>query len=311
MGELRRSISGFLNVDKPPGWTSSDVVAKIRAAFRLRKRKIKVGHGGTLDPMATGVLPICIGGATRLAEFVLGGDKVYHMSARLGVETDTYDSEGTAVAIRDFQQVTRNDVVAIISGFIGEIDQVPPMYSAIKKDGRPLYKLARQGITVSREPRRVTVSSMTLSAWDPPFFDLHIECGSGFYARSLTHDIGNLLDCGAHMTALRRIRAGEFRVTDSVSLEQLISGAADDSWMRFLLKPDVVLQSLMSTALDDAESAAFLHGQGVRYTNPGAAGVGNLIRVYSNEGDLLGLASSDETGKFLKPRTVFADAQIV
>lgn len=308
MNEPKRSISGFLNVDKPSGWTSSDVVAKIRAAFRLRKRGIKVGHGGTLDPMVTGALPICVGGATRLAEFVLGGDKVYQMSARLGEETDTYDSEGTVVAIRDFQQVTENDVVSTISRFIGETDQVPPMYSAIKKDGQPLYKLARQGRTVSRKPRRVRVSFLTLTAWDPPDFDLHIECSSGFYARSLAHDIGDLLDCGAHMTALRRIRTGEFSVTDSVSLEQLISGAADDSWLRFLLKPDVVLRSLTSTELDDAASAAFLHGQAVRCVNLGVEGTENLVRVYSSDGDLLGLAISDETGKFLKPKTVFANA---
>ncbi len=311
MNEPRRSVSGFLNIDKPSGWTSSDVVAKIRAAFGLRKRRIKVGHGGTLDPMATGVLPICIGGATRLAQFVLGGDKVYQMSARLGEETDTYDSEGRTIAIRDFQQVTKNDVVATISGFVGEIDQVPPMYSAIKKDGQPLYKLARQGRTVDRDPRRVTISSLTLTAWDTPDFDLHIECGSGFYARSLAHDIGTRLGCGAHMTALRRIRAGEFRVTDSVSLEQLISAAADDLWLRFLSKPDVVLQSLMFAELDANASAAFLRGQAVRCANLGTAGVENLARVYSDQGELLGLAISDETGKFLKPKTVFANAQIV
>ena len=311
MNEPRRSVSGFLNIDKPSGWTSSDVVAKIRAAFGLRKRRIKVGHGGTLDPMATGVLPICIGGATRLAQFVLGGDKVYQMSARLGEETDTYDSEGRTIAIRDFQQVTKNDVVATISGFVGEIDQVPPMYSAIKKDGQPLYKLARQGRTVDRDPRRVTISSLTLTAWDTPDFDLHIECGSGFYARSLAHDIGTRLGCGAHMTALRRIRAGEFRATDSVSLEQLISAAADDLWLRFLSKPDVVLQSLMFAELDANASAAFLRGQTVRCTNLGTAGVENLARVYSDKGELLGLAISDETGKLLKPKTVFANAQIV
>lgn len=310
MNEPKRSISGFLNVDKPSGWTSSDVVAKIRSAFDLRKRKIKVGHGGTLDPMATGVLPICIGSATRLSEFVLGGDKVYHMSARLGVETDTYDSEGTTVAILDHQQVTRNDLVATISGFIGEIDQVPPMYSAIKKDGQPLYKLARQGRTVTREPRRVTVSSLTLTSWNPPYFDLRIECGSGFYARSLAHDIGTLLECSAHMTALRRIRAGEFHVNDAVSLEQLISAAADDAWLRFLANPDVVLQRLMIVELDDEETAAFVHGQAVRREQLCKTGVENLFRVYSNDGALLGLALSDKSAKLLKPKTVFADAQI-
>ncbi len=311
MNEPRRSISGFLNVDKPSGWTSSDVVAKIRAAFGLRKRRIKVGHGGTLDPMATGALPICIGGATRLAEFILGGDKVYQMSARLGVETDSYDSEGTIVATRDFRQVTENDVLTTISAFVGDIDQVPPMYSAIKKDGQPLYKLARRGKSVSRDPRRVKVSSLTLTAWDPPDFDLHIECGSGFYARSLAHDIGEVFGCGAHMTALRRIRAGEFRIAESVSLDQLISAAPDDAWLRFLLKPDVVLQNLMIAELDDVESAAFLNGQTVRYANMGKKPFEDLVRVYSNEGDLLGLARCDETGKFVKPKTVFANAQIV
>ena len=311
MNEPRRSISGFLNVDKPSGWTSSDVVAKIRAAFGLKKRRTKVGHGGTLDPIATGVLPICVGGATRLAEFVLGGDKGYQMSARLGVETDTYDSEGTIISTREFRQVTKNDVLGTISGFIGDIDQVPPMYSAIKKHGQPLYKLARRGQTVSRDPRRVTVASLTLTAWDPPDFDVHIECGSGFYARSLVHDIGNLLGCGAHMTALRRTRAGEFRIADSISLEQLISAAADDSWQRFLSKPDVVLQSLIFTELDDVGSAAFVHGQAVRCGNLGTPDVENLVRVYSDEGELLGLASWDETGKFLQPKTVFADAHIV
>ena len=304
MDEPRRSISGFLNVDKPSDWTSSDVVAKIRAAFGLRKRRIKVGHGGTLDPIATGVLPICVGSATRLAEFVLGGDKSYQMSARLGVETDTYDSEGAIIATRDFRQVTKNDLLATISGFVGEIDQVPPMYSAIKKDGQPLYKLARRGHEVSRDPRRITVASLTLTTWDPPDFDVHIECGTGFYARSLAHDIGNLLGCGAHMTALRRTRAGEFRIAESVSLEQLISAAADDSWIRFLSQPDVVLQSLMSTELDDVGSAAFVHGQAVRCGNLGTPDVENLVRVYSDEGELLGLATCDETGRFLKPRTV-------
>lgn len=311
MNGPKRSISGFLNVDKPSGWTSSDVVAKIRSAFGLRKRRIKVGHGGTLDPLATGVLPICVGSATRLAEFVLGGDKAYQMSARLGVDTDTYDSEGSTVAIRDFQQITRNDVLGAISRFIGEIYQIPPMFSAIKRDGQPLYKLARQGRTVSRDPRRVTVASLTLTSWDPPDFGLHIECGSGFYARSLANDIGDFLDCGAHMTALRRIRSGEFQIADSVSLERLICSAAADSWLRFLMKPDIVLKSLNVAELDEVESAAFLHGQAVRRADSYGTGVKNLMRVYSNDGGFLGLGLSDENGKLLKPRTVFADAQIV
>ena len=311
MNEPMRPIAGFINVDKPLGWTSSDVVAKIRAAFGLRRRKIKVGHGGTLDPLATGVLPICIGSSTRLAEFVLGGDKVYQMTVCLGVATDTYDSEGNAVANGDWQSVTKEDVVDAVSEFIGGIDQVPPMYSAIKSAGQPLYKLARQGRTVEREARRVTVSSLVLKSWKPPHFDIDIECGSGFYARSLAHDIGVHLKCGAHMSALRRTRAGEFRIADALPLERLVSAAEGDDWLRFLLNPDYVLQGLASIDLDGANSAAFVHGQAVQLGNMIETSVENPVRVYSSQGVLLGLGLADRTAEMLRPKTVFSDARMV
>ena len=311
MNEPTRSIAGFINVDKPSGWTSSDVVAKIRSTFGLRRRKIKIGHGGTLDPLATGVLPICVGSSTRLAGFVLGSHKAYEMTVRLGAETDTYDSDGHTIATLDCTHVTKEDVAAAIATFVGEIDQVPPMYSAIKRAGQPLYKLARQGRTVEREARRVMVTSLKLKSWEPPHFDLDIECGSGFYARSLAHDIGDHLTCGAHMSALRRTRAGEFRVGDAVTLERLVSVAEDDEWLRFLLKPDYVLQGLASIDLNSAESAAFVHGQSVPVGNTDEAGDEKLVRVYSSQGVLLGLGLADRTTEILRPKTVFADARIV
>ena len=311
MNEPMRPIAGFINVDKPLGWTSSDVVAKIRAAFGLRRRKIKVGHGGTLDPLATGVLPICIGSSTRLAEFVLGGDKAYQMTVCLGVATDTYDSEGRAVADGDWQSVAKEDVIAIVSEFIGGIDQVPPMYSAIKSAGQPLYKLARQGRTVAREARRVTVSSLVLKSWKPPHLDIDIECGSGFYARSLAHDIGVHLKCGAHMSALRRTRAGEFRIADALPLERLVSVAEGDDWLRFLLNPDYVLQGLTSIDLDGTNSAAFVHGQAVQLGNMIETSVENPVRVYSSQGVLLGLGLADRTAEMLRPKTVFSDGWMV
>ena len=307
MNEPPRSISGFLNVDKPPGWTSADVVAKMRSAFGLRKRKLKIGHGGTLDPMATGVLPICIGNATRLSAFVLGGDKTYVMSARLGAETDTYDAEGDIVESRNFGNVTLENLRSVVAEFVGEIDQVPPMYSAIKKDGTPLYKLARQGKSIPREPRRVQVASLQLTSCEIPVFETRIECGSGFYARSLAHDIGKRLGCGAHMTSLRRERAGEFHITDSLSLADLLAAAEDDSWLRYLVQPDHVLNDLVPSVLDDAAATAFVRGQGVQCEFNQTVEDDRRVRVYSRDGSLLGLGQREEGDDILAPKIVLRD----
>lgn len=297
-------ISGFLNVDKPPGWTSSDVVVKLRSAFLLRQRGLKIGHGGTLDPMATGVLPICIGGTTRLSEFVSKGDKTYQMSAVLGISTDTYDSEGAEVYTGDYSAVNATDLTSVIAEFRGEIDQVPPMYSAIKKDGQPLYKLARKGKTIAREPRKVKVHTLELTEWDPPHLKLKIECGSGFYARSLANDIGQRLGCGAHMTSLRRTRAGDFGITDSRSLDTLIACSADDLWTSHLLKPDHVLKQLPAITLDVAETVAFSHGRMIEWIFADWEINKAQIRVYARNGDFIGLGRFDAESKFIRPATV-------
>ena len=302
------SISGFLNVDKPPGWTSSDVVAKLRSVFQLKQRGLKIGHGGTLDPIATGVLPICIGGATRLSEFVLSGSKSYLMSAELGISTDTYDSEGAETNRQCYSSVKSTDLESILSEFRGEIDQVPPMYSAIKKDGQPLYKLARQGKTVPRQPRKVEVLKLELTAWDPPHFTLKIDCGSGFYVRSLANDVGQRLGCGAHMTSLRRTRAGDFHIADSLPLDFLIASADDDSWTYHLLKPDHVLQQLLSVTLDDAETVAFLHGRMIEVNFANWAKGETRIRVHGKSGKLAGLARVDDEANFIHPEIVFRDS---
>lgn len=302
------SISGFLNVDKPSRWTSSDVVAKLRSAFLLRQRGLKIGHGGTLDPIATGVLPICIGGATRLSEFVLTGSKSYLMSAMLGISTDTYDSEGAETHRQDYSTVKSTDLVSVMTDFRGEIDQVPPMYSAIKKDGQPLYKLARQGKTIAREPRRVEVHKLELMAWDPPHFTLKIDCGSGFYARSLANDVGQRLGCGSHMTSLRRTRAGDFHIVDSLSLDTLIACATDDLWVRHLLKPDHVLKQLPAITLDDAETMAFSHGRVIERILANGETSKARIRVYGKNGDFVGLGRVDEEANSIHPTTVFKDS---
>ncbi len=301
-------ISGFLNVDKPADWTSSDVVAKLRSAFQLRKRRLKIGHGGTLDPMATGVLLICIGSATRLSQFVLSGDKTYVMSVKLGTSTDTYDSEGTVTERQDYTSVTLSDLQSVLPEFSGEIDQIPPMYSAIKRHGQPLYKLARQGKTIPREPRKVQVYGLKMTAWSLPSFELKIDCGSGFYARSLANDIGRRLGCGAHMTALRRERAGDFDIVDSLSLDKLIATAANDWWMCNLIQPDHVLKHLNAVTLDHAEAFAFLHGQEICGEVTTKETDECRLRVYSNSGELLGLGRIDDGSSIIRPVTVFGEA---
>ena len=309
MNEPKSSISGFLNVDKPSGWTSSDVVAKLRSAFGLRKRGLKIGHGGTLDPMATGVLPICIGSATRLSSFILSGEKIYLMSARLGEATNTYDSEGEVTASNDSSHITSKDVESALPTFSGEFDQIPPMYSAIKKDGQPLYKLARQGKTIALEPRRVLVRSLELTAWAPPDLTLRIHCGSGFYARSLAHDLGQRLGCSAHMTSLRREQAGVFRIEDSLQLDSLIDAACNDAWIRSLSKPDHVLKHLNAVVIDGSQTDAFLHGREIRETDATIQTEEALLCVYARTGQFLGLAQTGGAIGSLRPKIVFSDAQ--
>ena len=309
MNESQRSISGFLNVDKPSGWTSSDVVAKLRSAFGLRKRGLKIGHGGTLDPMATGVLPICIGSATRLSSFILSGEKIYLMSVRLGETTDTYDSEGEVTVIIECSHITSQDVESALPEFFGEFDQVPPMYSAIKKDGQPLYKLARQGRTIALEPRRVLVRSLELTEWDPPDLKLRIHCGSGFYARSLAHDLGQRLGCGAHMTGLRRERAGVFEIDDSLRFDSLIDAACNDAWTRSLLKPDHVLKHLNAVVIDGSQIDVFLHGREIREAGTPLETEEAPLRVYARTGQFLGLAQTGGVIGSLHPKIVFSGAQ--
>jgi len=210
---------GLLLVDKPATWTSHDVVAKVRKHFGFPK----VGHGGTLDPMATGLLVLLIGRATRVAEFVMGSDKTYEGVLRLGVSTDSHDADGQAVEEKDASGVTREDLQREMSKWVGDVMQTPPMVSAIKKAGVPLYKLARKGKSVEREPRLLHIYSFQLLDFSHPRARFRLECTKGTYVRTLCHDIGQALGCGAHLTELRRTRSGRFNLADARPLEELLS----------------------------------------------------------------------------------------
>ncbi len=224
--------NGIIVMDKPAGWTSMDVCGKLRRLLEERR----VGHAGTLDPMATGVLPVFVGRATRAVEFTESGDKEYIAGLRLGVETDTQDSTGQVVAEHRVD-CNRQVLEAVLPRFRGDILQVPPMYSALKRNGKKLYELARKGKTVERQPRPVTISALEiLSQKGPDHYTLRISCSKGTYIRTLCHDIGQTLGCGGVMDALRRTRAAGFALADAVTMEQVIQ-AAEEGRAEDLLMP--------------------------------------------------------------------------
>lgn len=210
-------MNGVLIVDKPPGMSSFDVVRQVRRLCQTRR----VGHAGTLDPMATGVLPVAVGWATRLVEYMMAGEKTYQVTLQMGAFTDTQDAEGQIIEEKSWQHVDRLTFDAALAGFVGEIKQLPPMYSALKQNGKPLYQLARQGIEVERQARTIHIDSLIVDDFSPPSVTMTVSCSKGTYVRTLCHDLGRQLDCGAHMTALRRLACGRFDTGVSHTLEQL------------------------------------------------------------------------------------------
>lgn len=216
----------LLLVDKPKGWTSFDVVNKVRGMLRKKYgvKNIKVGHSGTLDPMATGLLLICTGRWTKELHHLQGLDKVYEAEITLGIETDSYDAEGKITAQLPVPPISTGQLEEVLAQFTGEYDQYPPVFSAIKKDGKPLYELARAGKEVKTEARKVIVYSIRLQAFDSPRIHLEVHCGSGFYVRSLAHDVGQTLGCGAHLTALRRTAVGPYALAHAWTMEELSAG---------------------------------------------------------------------------------------
>lgn len=297
-------VSGFLNMSKDAGATSMDVV---RAVKRLTGQR-KVGHGGTLDPAATGVLPICVGRATKFLNLVLDGHKQYTMRIRLGMATDTYDAAGIATEERDASGVRRDQLEAVLEQFRGEIQQVPPMYSALKREGTPLYKLARQGIEVEREPRGVTVFSLELRGWDPPDFVLEVECGRGFYARSLAHDLGRAVDNAAHLCSLARGQVGPFLLDEAISVQELEGLVKVGNWRERLHPIDFVLTHLPAVQLNPLNEERIRQGQPIRAgmgsSDIPAAQFGQRARIYSDQGEFVAVARYDPSGPWWRPEKV-------
>jgi len=236
-----------------------DVVRRVKSLTGMRKR---VGHGGTLDPLANGVLPICLGQATRLMEYIINGSKQYTMEIQLGISTTTYDSEGEILSKKNPKDITAKDIEEALGAFRGEILQVPPMYSALKQNGQRLYTLARKGVTVERNPRKVTVTNLVLTRFNTPNLTVDVECRRGLYLRSLAHDLGQVLGCGAHVTKLTRICSGPFLLKDAQTLNHLET--PNNELQKTILHPDFALNHLKSLRVGDLEKKLLQRGAPIR-----------------------------------------------
>lgn len=290
----RRKVDGVLLLDKPLGMTSNAALQKARWLFNAEK----AGHTGTLDPLATGLLPLCFGEATKFSGMLLDADKTYEATVQLGIVTDTADAEGRVLAEQSVT-VGEAEVRALLPCFTGEITQIPPMHSALKRDGVPLYELARQGVEVERAPRRVTIHVLELLGWQGDRFDLRVACSKGTYVRTLAADLGAALGCGAHLAALRRTRVGALDLAAAVTIEQIeaIAPEARDS----LLQPaDALLADVPVAMLSETEAGRLLHGQPVRWNGAPSS----RCRLYAPRG-FIGLGEVAADG-WLQPKRLVA-----
>jgi tRNA pseudouridine55 synthase len=304
MGRNRRQrgrrVDGILLLDKPSGLTSNAALQEAKRAFGAAK----AGHTGSLDPIATGLLPVCFGEATKLSGFFLSADKKYHAVFRLGVATDTGDSEGRVIHSGD-ADVDDATVERAMEKFRGDFEQVPSMYSAIKKDGKPLYELARQGIEVERPARPVTVYALSWERRDDGRIAVDLHCSSGFYVRSLAHDIGEELGCGAHVEALTRTAVGDFELGNAVSLEHIKSISDDRTQLdALLIAGDRGLQHLPGITLSPDAAYYLVRGQAVRAAELPRTG---LVRLYADEAGFLGVGQVLGDGR-VAPKRLFQNA---
>ncbi|MFC2030837.1 tRNA pseudouridine(55) synthase TruB [Chloroflexota bacterium] len=298
-------LAGVIVVDKPGGMTSHDVVDAVRRMTGQRK----VGHAGTLDPMATGVLVVCLGQATRLAEYLMAGRKQYSARFELGTTTDTYDAEGNVVNSDGRTDFCLEEIDAALSVFRGPIEQIPPMFSALKRDGQPLYKLARQGKVVERPPRRVHIYELVLVDWSKPCLTVEVVCSSGTYIRSLAHDLGQHLGGGAHLTSLVRLASSGFSLEDAVSLDRLEEAFRNGQDYCYLLPPDEALIGWPAMVADSANARRIKHGGSVEADPPPRDPNGlTHLRAYDMDGEFLAVMTYDPTAERWRPTKVFSPA---
>ena len=294
---IKNVVSGVLVVDKPVGLTSHDVVQIIRRGTGIRR----AGHTGTLDPRASGVLVVLIGPAVRLSEYVSASDKRYQATIRLGSSTDTFDAEGRITSSASVENISEEQFEEILDQYVGEIEQVPPPYSAIKVGGRKAYEMARDGEEVNLVPRVIQVYSLELLEWDSPEAVVDVFCSSGTYVRSLANDLGNALGVGAHLVGLRRTKSGRFTLRDAVPLRRLQESFIAGDWYKYLIPAAEALAEWPMVELDGDQVELVRHGHRVP-AEPGSKG---WARGVSEQGDLVALLEVDEEKSEWQPRKVF------
>ncbi len=287
---------GILLVDKPSGPTSHDIVFEIRKATRERR----VGHTGTLDPLASGLLVICIGAATRLSEYLTSHPKRYRARVRLGQVSTTYDADGRLTPLGG-PMPDEKTFAAALAPFRGTIMQTPPAFSAVKQGGRRAYDMARKGEPVDLQPRSVTIDHLELLEWMPPFALLEVGCSAGTYIRSLANDVGKALGCGAHIVGLRRLGTGPFTVEQALSFEKLKAACRDGSWKTHLISPDEALIEWPKLALTQEEAHTLRHGQTIPLTDESLT----WARAYDAAGRFFAILRADPDAGLWKPHKVF------
>ncbi|VTX76364.1 tRNA pseudouridine(55) synthase TruB [uncultured Aggregatibacter sp.] len=295
-----RDIHGVFLLDKPQGMSSNDIMQKVKRIFQANK----AGHTGALDPLATGMLPICLGEATKFSQFLLDADKRYLVTAKLGERTDTSDAEGQIVETRDVK-VKTPEILTALEQFRGDILQVPTMFSALKHNGKPLYEYARQGITVEREARPITIFELNFIEYNAPYLTLEVHCSKGTYIRTLVDDLGETLGCGAHVTMLRRTAVADYpteKMLDWNAL-QALAEPQDLSLLDTLLLPmDTAVAKLPTLTLNESQTQGIGFGQRVKFDNPNS--LQGQVRLFSHENRFLGVAVIDENNVIRPQRLV-------
>ncbi len=298
-----RSISGIIVLDKAVGLSSNMALQEVKWLFEANK----AGHTGSLDPLATGVLPLCLGEATKVSQFLLNSDKRYRARIKLGIRTDSADSEGQVIAQCDEVNVSREQVEQALQSFKGETQQIPPMHSALKVDGVPLYKLAREGKTISREARSICVYELELTDFQGDEIELEITCSKGTYIRTIADDLGQDLGCGAHIIALRRLQAGAFTEADCVSTDALREVKEKHGMDRLdqnLIPMDRAIEDLPEVNLPSIAASQFKNGQSVLVRHLPEEG---LVRLYEEE-QFIGIGCIDDDGKVAPKRLILTSA---
>lgn len=294
--ENKNLMSGVIVIDKPIGMTSHDVVQIVRKGTNIRR----AGHTGTLDPRASGVLVVLVGPAVRLSEYVSASDKRYQAVIQLGTTTDTYDGDGRVLSTTSVD-ISEKQFDDVLQSFVGQIEQVPPPYSSVKVKGRHAYDMARNGEEVDLEPRTINVYNLDLLEWAPPEAVIDVYCSSGTYVRSLAHDLGEKLGCGAHLIGLRRTKSGRFTLRDAVPLRKLREAFENDTWQNLIIPAAEALSDWPAVELTTEQLDIVRHGRRI----PAEPGVGTMARAISEEGELIGLLELDPETQEWQPKKVF------